>query len=115
MLDELFDMIKGVFHGEAPISRTTANKILSELARQSQHTPETDHTQEKLSPREEEVLEYLSRGQTNKEIGVSLGIRENTVKNHLKNILEKLHLKNRVEAATYAFREGLNQDRQKKT
>ncbi|MFQ5913700.1 MAG: response regulator [Nitrospinota bacterium] len=104
---ELFEMLKGVFQGEAPISRPTASKILHELARQAQHGPEETGPQGKLSPREWEVLEFLTKGATNKEIGASLGISENTVKNHLRNILEKLHLKNRVEAAAYAFRRGL--------
>ena len=63
--------------------------------------------EEQLSPRELEVLKLLATGATNKEIGSALGIAENTVKNHLKNILEKLHLENRVQAATFALRSGL--------
>jgi DNA-binding NarL/FixJ family response regulator len=53
------------------------------------------------------VLEHVAHGKSNKEIATALGISENTVKNHLKNILEKLHLENRVQAATYALRQGL--------
>ena len=53
------------------------------------------------------MLELVARGKSNKEIAAALAIAENTVKNHLKNILEKLHLENRVQAATYALREGL--------
>lgn len=104
---ELFEMLHGVVRGEAPISRSTAGKILGELVRQSHREPEDGSSPEKLSPREREVLEHLTEGATNKQIAVTLGISENTVKNHLKNILEKLHLRNRVEAVTYAFREGL--------
>lgn len=111
---ELFDMVRGSFRGEAPISRRTARKILGELSRHPL-PPRGGHPfQEKLSPREQEVLEHLTKGQTNKEIASSLGISENTVKNHLKNILEKLHLKNRVEAAAYAFREGLADEQKHK-
>ena len=55
----------------------------------------------------EECLEGVARGQSNKEIAAALAITDNTVKNHLKNILEKLHLENRVQAATYALRSGL--------
>ncbi|MFQ5932163.1 MAG: response regulator transcription factor, partial [Nitrospiraceae bacterium] len=55
------------------------------------------------------VLELLTRGATNKEIASSLGISENTVKNHLRNILGKLHLENRVQAAAYALRNHLIQ------
>ena len=57
--------------------------------------------------REREVLEHVARGRSNKEIAAALAIAENTVKNHLKNILEKLHLENRVQAATFALRQGL--------
>jgi DNA-binding NarL/FixJ family response regulator len=57
--------------------------------------------------REKDVLGLLAAGKTNKEIAGALGIAENTVKNHLKNILEKLHLENRVQAATFALRQGL--------
>ena len=53
------------------------------------------------------VLACLTRGAVNKEIAAALGISENTVKNHLKNIMEKLHLENRVQVVAYALREGL--------
>ncbi len=99
---ELFEMLRGVSSGEAPISRATATKILNEFAKQIQSIPE-ETAGEKLSPREQEVLELITKGLTNKEIGNKLNITENTVKNHLKNILEKLHLENRVQAATFAL------------
>ncbi|MDA8188639.1 MAG: LuxR C-terminal-related transcriptional regulator [Dehalococcoidales bacterium] len=60
-----------------------------------------------MTHREMEVLLFVTRGATNKEIAGELGITENTVKNHLRNILEKLHLENRVQVAAYALREGL--------
>ena len=105
--ERLFQNLRGVIQGVAPISRTAATKLLDEFARLARSGSEEAHRQEKLSPREREVLELLTQGATNKEIAASLGISENTVKNHLKNILEKLHLQNRVQAATYALREGL--------
>ncbi|MFQ5852636.1 MAG: response regulator [Candidatus Binatia bacterium] len=105
---ELFEMLRGVFRGEAPISRATATKILNEFARQIQKGPE-DVDEEKLSPRERDVLEFITKGLTNKEIGSKLGITENTVKNHMKNILDKIHLENRVQAATFALQKKLNQ------
>ena len=103
--------LRGVFRGEAPISRATAAKILAEFARQALRGPGDASPQGRLSPREQEVLELLTKGASNKEIASSLGISNNTVKNHLKNILEKLHLENRVQAAAYALREGLARDR----
>ena len=102
-------ILRGVVQGQAPISRSTATKILDEFARMSRGDREKACPQEQLSPREREVLERLTTGETNKEIGSALGIAENTVKNHLKNILEKLHLENRVQAATFALRAGLRQ------
>ncbi|MFQ5657502.1 MAG: response regulator [Candidatus Methylomirabilales bacterium] len=105
--EEFLRVLRGVFRGEAPVSGFTATKILDEFARVARLDPERAHAQGKLSPREREVLELLTSGATNKEIASSLGIAENTVKNHLKNILEKLHLENRVQAAAFALRKGL--------
>jgi len=102
----LFEMLRGVFRGEAPISRATAAKILNEFAAQA-HRATEETPEEKLTPKEREVIELLTKGWTNKEIGNKLRITENTVKNHLKNILDKLHLENRVQAATFALQKKL--------
>jgi DNA-binding NarL/FixJ family response regulator len=59
-----------------------------------------------LSPREMEILQYVTRGQSNKEIAVSLGISHQTVKNHMTAILHKLHVEDRTQAAVYALRRG---------
>ncbi|MEE9153190.1 MAG: response regulator transcription factor [candidate division NC10 bacterium] len=104
---ELFEMLRGVVKGEAPISRATGAKILNEFARQVKRGREEDKG-EKLSPREREVLELLTKGSTNKEIAAALGISDNTVKNHLRNILDKLHLQNRVQAAAFALQKALS-------
>ena len=108
--DELSSMLRGVFHGEAPISRLTAGRILTEFsAREQRQTSAAEVWEEELSPRETEVLRLVADGLTNKEIGAKLVIEENTVKNHLKNILGKLHLRNRVQAAAFAIQKGLLQ------
>jgi len=104
---ELFEMLRGVVKGEAPLSRATATKILNEFARQVKQGREQDPG-EQLSPREREVLELLTKGSTNKEIAAALCISDNTVKNHLRNILDKLHLQNRVQAAAFALRKALS-------
>lgn len=102
--EDLADMLRGVFRGEAPISRTTASRILREFNRQSRgDTPSVKD----LSPREVELLRLVASGASNQEIAETLTITEHTVKNHLRNILDKLHLKNRVQAAVFAVREGL--------
>jgi len=103
---DLFARLRGVTQGEAPISRVMAGRILREFARVGTEVTPPDSTRS-LTPREREVLQLVSKGLTNKEIGAQLHIAENTVKNHLRNILEKLHLQNRAQAAAYAVREGL--------
>ncbi len=107
--DELFRRLRGVVRGEAAISPLLAAKILSEFARLDQSVP-VPRTVEGLSPRETEVLGLVAKGFTNREIGESLHIAENTVKNHLRNILDKLHLSNRAQAAAFAVRHGLIQE-----
>jgi two-component system nitrate/nitrite response regulator NarL len=107
--EELFARLRGVAQGEAPISRIMASRILREFARIGTESPPPDSARS-LTPRERQVLRLVSKGMTNKEIGAELHIAENTVKNHLRNILEKLHLQNRAQAAAYAVREGLVDD-----
>ena len=103
----LFETLRGVVQGEAPISRVMASRILGEFRRQANHPASQGDRSQELTSREKEVLGLVSEGKSNKEIAAALSIAENTVKNHLKNILEKLHLENRVQAATYSLRKGL--------
>jgi two-component system nitrate/nitrite response regulator NarL len=104
---QLFEMLEGVRRGEAPISGTVAAKILQEFRQPTQNAAQDPEAREELTPREIEVLKRVVEGATNKEIAEALVITENTVKIHLRNILEKLHLQNRIQAAVYAVREGL--------
>lgn len=107
--DDLFGMLAGVVRGEAAITRIMAAKILNEfaaLSRRVEPAPAASPVNN-LSAREREVLDLVVKGATNKEIAAQLCITENTVKNHLRNILEKLHLENRVQAAAFAVREGI--------
>jgi DNA-binding NarL/FixJ family response regulator len=107
---ELFDMLDGARRGEAAISGVLAAKILQEFRQPGQDASQQAEARDELTPREIEVLEQIVQGVSNKEIAVALSISENTVKIHLRNILEKLHLQNRIQAAVYAVREGLVDD-----
>lgn len=102
-----FANLRGVLRGEASISRVMAAKLMGEISRHANRSGSGADPGPELSPRETGVLDFVAQGKSNKEIAAALGIAENTVKNHLKNILEKLHLENRVQAATFALRQGL--------
>ncbi len=106
---KLLDAIDGLRRGEAAVSGVLAARILREFRRQHPLT-QREQGQEELSAREIEILERVAAGDSNWQIAEILGIAENTVKIHVANILGKLHLRNRVEAAVYAVREGLIND-----
>jgi DNA-binding NarL/FixJ family response regulator len=85
---------------EMPMSKEMAYRILQEFKKK-----ETEETP--LSAREHEVLQLVAKGLSNKEISKNLFISEHTVKSHLKNILGKLHLENRVQLTSYAYSKGI--------
>jgi len=104
--EELTQMLRSVMANEAPVSPAIASKLLGEFRRQPRHD-EAQTEGPELTSREREVLQLVAEGMSNAEIGLRLCVVEGTVKNHLHNILEKLHLQNRVQAAAYAMRAGL--------
>jgi DNA-binding NarL/FixJ family response regulator len=104
--DALFHTLRGVMSGEAALTRAMASKILREFAGQS-GSGDGEVYREELSARELSVLQLITEGKTNKEIGQILKIAENTVKNHLSHIRDKLQVENRVQAATFALEKGL--------
>ena len=104
---ELRAMLDAISRGEAAITPAIAARILAELARSGQGPPATARDPDQLTDRELDVLRGVVGGFTNKEIAGGLGLSENTVKFHLRNILEKLHAQSRAEAAARAVREGL--------
>jgi len=107
---QLHDLLENISKGEAALSGAIAAKILKEFTRPSPGSPEEPDIIDELTPRETTILQLVSEGKTNKEIASDLVISENTVKIHLRNILEKLHLQNRIQAAVYAVRQGLVDD-----
>ncbi len=105
--EELLASIRGIHRGEAAISQLMAGRILKEFSQISQQASPIPVPYEELTTREQEVLQLVARGDSNREIAVTLFISENTVKNHLRNILAKLHLQSRYQAAFYAVKKGL--------
>jgi len=104
---QLYRMLDGIRQGEAAISGAMASKILQEFRQPEPDQAQSSGNVDELTPREVEVLEEVVTGATNKEIAERLYITENTVKIHLRNILEKLQVQNRIQAAVQAVRDGL--------
>ena len=105
--EEFRRVLEGIAGGEAPLSRGLAVKLLEEFARLSHEPAAKPSEREKLSEREREVLQLVAGGATNKEIAAQLFISEHTVNYHMKNILTRLHLRNRAQAVAYALQSGL--------
>lgn len=107
-IEEVANAVRAVHAGQSLISPAMASKLLSEFATMMKKTDEPHAVPApRLTERELEVLKLVARGSNNRDIAKELFISENTVKNHVRNILEKLHLHSRMEAVVYAVREKL--------
>jgi Response regulator containing a CheY-like receiver domain and an HTH DNA-binding domain len=107
-IDEVADAIRAVHGGQSLISPAMASKLLTEFATMIKRSDERSQVPApRLTDRELEVLKLVARGLNNRDIAKELFISENTVKNHVRNILEKLQLHSRMEAVVYAVREKL--------
>jgi two-component system NarL family response regulator len=107
-IEEVADSIRQVHAGQSLISPSMASKLLTEFAAMARKDEEKQQMPTpRLTDREMEVLTLVAQGLNNRDIAKELFISENTVKNHVRNILEKLHLHSRMEAVVYAVREKL--------
>jgi len=107
-IDEVATGIRAVHEGHSLISPSMASKLLTEFASMVRKSDERQQVPvPRLTERELQVLKLVARGLNNREIARQLYISENTVKNHVRNILEKLQLHSRMEAVFYAVREKL--------
>lgn len=109
---EITTALENVAAGQVILTPTMATKLAAEfatMAREHKSEPAAHATESpndpRLTAREREVLDLVARGMTNKEIGAALNVAENTVRAHLRNILDKLHVHNRTQAAAFARRE----------
>ena len=105
-IDEVAQAVRVVADGQSLISPSMAIKLLDEF-KQMSRADRTSVPTPRLTERELEVLRLVAQGLNNREIAKQLFISENTVKNHVRNILEKLQLHSRMEAVMYAVREKL--------
>ncbi|GIP21566.1 MULTISPECIES: response regulator transcription factor [Paenibacillus] len=96
------EYLRAIMTDEAPMSRDLAHQILQEFPA----APRQEVGDHPLTSREREILDWVARGLTNREIAGELQISDQTVKNHLKNILHKLQLENRVQLTRYALEQG---------
>jgi len=118
--DQFFELLSGLAKGEAPLTPGIAARVLNEFAQQEQrtnhgrtttppgHEPGPEAESETLTERQREVLTLVAQGYTYKEIGTILHLAERTIKYHMQGIVQRLHLKNRVEIIAYARRVGLD-------
>ena len=109
-LDEVAEAVRAVHGGQSLISPSMAGKLLTEfatLARRNEEEPPQQVPAPKLTDREMEVLKLVAKGMNNRDIAKELFISENTVKNHVRNILEKLQIHSRMEAVMIALRDKL--------
>ncbi|MGA3153397.1 MAG: response regulator [Streptosporangiaceae bacterium] len=110
-LDEVADTVRAVNGGQSLINPSMAGKLLTEFATLARRDDDDSRPQQvpapKLTDREMQVLKLVARGMNNRDIAKELFISENTVKNHVRNILEKLQIHSRMEAVMVAVREKL--------
>ena len=107
--EDFFELLSGLARGEAPLSPGIAARILSEFALQatSDVRPAIAAETGGLSPRQVQILNLVSQGLLYKEIGSTLGVTERTIKYHMGEIVQQLHLHNRAEVLVYARRHGI--------
>ena len=116
--NQLFDYLAGVGRGEAALSRELSARVLAEFAHQAAALDERTAADlpggprgPELTPRQREILGLVAGGASYREVGAALNLSENTVKYHMGEILQRLHLKNREQVVAYALRSGLAGDK----
>jgi DNA-binding NarL/FixJ family response regulator len=112
--EELIAAVHTIAAGDSLLSPSVTRRVIDRMA--AQPTPElTDHAKlGELTPRERQVLELIARGLANREIAATLVVEESTIRTHVKRILMKLHLRDRIQAVIFAYETGINHPRPKR-
>ena len=113
--EELLTAIHTVAAGDSLLSPSVTRRVITHMANQPVRNTRGGERLEELTTREREVLELVSRGLSNREIAGTLVIEESTVKTHVKRILMKLSLRDRIQAVIFAYESGLTQPGPKPT
>ncbi|MGH8925119.1 MAG: response regulator [Acidimicrobiia bacterium] len=105
--EELIAAVHTIAAGDSLLSPSVTRRVIDRMAQQP--TPELAHAKvDELTPREREVLQLIARGLSNREIAAELVVEESTIRTHVKRILMKLQLRDRVQAVIFAYETGLN-------
>jgi two-component system NarL family response regulator len=107
--NELVETLQGIGRGESFLSSSLAACLLSELNTESEESADSDQTPQ-LTPRQLEILQLVAQGISYKDVGEALGLTERTIKYHMGNIVDILHLENRSQVIAHAAKLGIIQD-----
>ena len=110
-VQELLAIIQGVMAGESYVTPGLAAGMLREMSRPGPAPVSAPNSLNTLSEREHQILEQVARGLSNREVGLALGLSDKTIKHYMTNILEKLHVRNRVEAALLVQKDSQTKQR----
>jgi DNA-binding NarL/FixJ family response regulator len=106
--EELIAAVHTIAAGDSLLSPSVTRRVIDDMARRPTTTLSDEHALDELTPREREVLQLIAKGLSNPEIANALVVEESTIKTHVKRILMKLHLRDRVQVVIYAYETGIN-------
>ncbi|MGH3713702.1 MAG: response regulator [Micromonosporaceae bacterium] len=106
--EELIAAVRTIADGDALLAPSVTRRVIDRMARQPAPAPADRSALDGLTPREREVLALLARGLSNREIAAALVVEESTIRTHVKRILMKLRLRDRIQAVIFAYETGIN-------
>jgi DNA-binding NarL/FixJ family response regulator len=109
--EELIAAVHTVAGGEGLLSPSVTRRVIDRMAQQPMPRLGLTSALDKLTPREREVLGYLAQGFSNREIADALIVEESTIRTHVKRVLNKLHLRDRIQAVIFSYENGINEPR----